>query len=62
MMRTPSLIVLLASVALPAAAQLPTRTLTKPLAEFGEPFSQIAAVRELKDGRLLVVDSRDKLV
>ena len=61
-MRTPSVIALLASAALPAAAQLPTRTLFKPLAEHREPFSQIAAVRELKDGRLLVVDSRDKLV
>ena len=61
-MRTPCVIALLASAALPAAAQQPTRTLTKPLAEYGEPFSQIAAVRELKDGRLLVVDSRDKLV
>lgn len=61
-MRTPCVIALLASAALPAVAQLPTRTLSKPLAEYGEPFSQIAAVRELKDGRLLVVDSRDKLV
>lgn len=61
-MRTPSVIALLASTALPVAAQQPTRTLAKPLAEYAEPFSQIAAVRELKDGRLLVVDSRDKLV
>lgn len=61
-MRTPCVIALLASAALPVAAQQPTRTLAKPLAEYGEPFSQIAAIRELKDGRLLVVDSRDKLV
>ncbi len=61
-MRTPCVIALLAAVSLPAAAQVPTRTLTKPIAEFGEPFSQIAAVRELRDGRLLVVDSRDKIV
>ena len=61
-MRTPCVIALLASAALPAAAQLPTRTLSKPLAEYGEPYSQIAAVRGRKDGRLLVVDSRDKLV
>lgn len=61
-MRSPCLIALTLSVALPAVAQQPTRTLAKPLAEFSEPFSQIAAVRELKDGRLLVVDSRDKLV
>ena len=66
-MRTPRILAFLAvaavpAAAVPAAAQLPTRTLTKPLAEFGEPFSQIAAIRELKDGRLLVVDSRDKLV
>ena len=61
-MRTPYALALLAAAALPVAAQQPTRTLAKPLAEYGEPFSQIAAIRELKDGRLLVVDSRDKLV
>ncbi len=61
-MRTFRVLALLASAALPVGAQLPTRTLSKPLAEYSEPFSQIAAVRELKDGRLLVVDSRDKLV
>jgi hypothetical protein len=61
-MRISSLLALLAATSASAAAQLPTRTLSKPLAEFGEPFSQIAGVRELKDGRLVVVDSRDKLV
>ena len=61
-MRTPYALALLAVAALPVAAQQPTRTLAKPLAEHSEPFSQIAAIRELKDGRLLVVDSRDKLV
>lgn len=63
-MRTASSLALaaIASVGLPAGAQQPTRTLATPLAEYREPFSQIAAVRELKDGRLLVVDSRDKLV
>ncbi|MDQ8162408.1 MAG: hypothetical protein P3C10_07485 [Gemmatimonadota bacterium] len=66
-MRSSFIFAMLAAVALPAlsrpaAAQVPTRTLAKPVAEYAEPFSQLSAVRELKDGRLLVVDSRDKLV
>ena len=44
------------------AQNVPTRTLSKPDAEFSEPFTQIAGVRELKDGRLIVVDPRDKTV
>jgi hypothetical protein len=43
------------------AAQRPL-IITKPDAEHGEPFSQIAGMRELKDGRVIVSDSRDKLV
>jgi hypothetical protein len=47
----------------PAYAQnVPTRTLSKPDAEFSEPFTQIAGVRELRDGRVVTVDPRDKTV
>lgn len=53
----------LLAVATPVLAQnIPTRTLSKPDAEYSEPFTQIAGVRELKDGRLVVVDPRDKTV
>lgn len=51
------------AAATPAFAQnVPTRTLSKPDAEFADPFTQIAGVRELKDGRLIVADPRDKTV
>jgi len=53
----------LLAVATPALAQnVPIRTLSKADAEFSEPFTQIAGVRELKDGRLIVIDPRDKTV
>lgn len=53
----------LVAIATPALAQnVPTRTLSKPDAEYSEPFTQIAGVRELKDGRLIVIDPRDKIV
>ncbi len=39
-----------------------TRTLSKPDAEFAEPFTQVTGVRELKDGRVVAIDSRDKIV
>jgi hypothetical protein len=56
---TASLIV----VASPALAQnVPTRTLSKPDAEYSEPFTMIAGVRELKDGRVIAIDPRDKTV
>lgn len=42
-----------------AAAQRPL-ALTKPESEFGEPFTSISGIRELKDGRVLVADARDK--
>ncbi len=50
---------LLAAVPAVAAAQRPL-ALTKPESEFAEPFTSIASVRELKDGRVLVADARDK--
>src|SRR5215218_1980398 len=48
--------------ALPAAAQGPLKTLTKPDAEYAEPFTQINGVRELRDGRVIVSDVREKTV
>ena len=53
----------LIAIAVPAFAQnVPTRTLSKADAEYGEPFTQIAGLRELKDGRVIVIDPRDKTV
>jgi hypothetical protein len=49
----------LAATALPAQQ---VRTLSKPDAEFEEPFTQVSGVRELKDGRVVVNDMRDKVV
>lgn len=43
-----------------AAQQVQTRTLSKPTAEYSEPFSQVIAAYELKDGRLVTADPRDK--
>src|SRR5690606_19388607 len=43
-------------------AQLPTKSLTKPLAELSEPFTSVRGVRELADGRVIVADQRDKVV
>lgn len=48
--------------ALPALAQAPLKTLTKPDAEYSEPFTQISGIRELRDGRVIVNDVRDKTV
>lgn len=57
------MVALAAGSALPliAGAQAP-RVLSKPDAEFEEPFTQVTGVRELKDGRVVVIDSRDKIV
>ena len=53
----------LLAMASPALAQnVPTRTLSKPDAEYSEPFTMIAGVRELKDGRVIAIDPRDKTV
>jgi hypothetical protein len=49
----------LACAPVAALAQKPL-ALTKAEAEYAEPFTQIAGVRELKDGRVLVADVRDK--
>lgn len=48
----------------PLTAQQAPRSLPEPDADFSEPFSSvpIGSVRELRDGRVLVADPRDKLV
>ena len=53
----------LIGVAVPAlaGAQQPVR-LAKPDATFPEPFTLIGSVRELRDGRVLVLDRRDRVV
>jgi hypothetical protein len=58
-----SLRILLCATLLPGVmrAQQPI-ALGKPDAEYSEPFTEIASVRELKNGRVLVVDSRDRSV
>lgn len=56
-------LVLVASALDQSGAQnIHVRQLGKAEAEFADPFTQITGVRELKDGRVLVVDSRDKVV
>jgi hypothetical protein len=63
MLKQSFLTTLLITLATPALSQnIPARTLSKPDAEFAEPFTQLAGVRELRDGRLIVVDPRDKTV
>jgi len=44
-----------------SAAQKPL-VLIKPEAEYPEPFSQLSGIRELRDGRVLVADAREKLL
>lgn len=43
----------------PGAQNVPVVTLSRPAAEFAEPFSEIGSIRELSDGRVIVVDSRE---
>ncbi len=45
-----------------AHAQVPARPLPKADASYDEPFSSVIAVRELRDGRVIVADNRDKVV
>lgn len=52
----------LALCAAPLMAQQAPRTLPAPQAEFEEPFSMVAGLRELRDGRVIVADPRDKVV
>ena len=60
-----SLATLALVTALPVAAAaqtVPTRTLTRADAEWSEPFSQISGIRELKSGRVIVADNREKSI
>jgi len=41
-------------------ASVPIRTLGQPVAEHPEGFTRIAAIRELSDGRVIVVDDREQ--
>lgn len=53
----------MASCVLPltvVGAQVPLRTLPKPEVEYREAFTAISGLRELKDGRVLVADAREK--
>jgi hypothetical protein len=55
------LVLLVPALAVTAGAQQPpTRTLSRPAVEYDEPFSGLASLRELRDGRLIVTDLRDK--
>lgn len=53
---------LLAALPLALPAQQQPRTLPAPNAQFEEPFSQVAGLRELSNGRVIVADGRDKVV
>ena len=53
---------LLAALPLAVAAQGAPRALPAPNATFDEPFSQIAGLRELANGKVIVADGRDKVV
>lgn len=50
------------TTSLATAQSVPTKQIGKADADFADPFTQIGGVRELKDGRVLVVDPRDKVV
>jgi hypothetical protein len=41
---------------------VPTRRFSTPQVEYAEPFSDIGSVRELRDGRVIVVDARELTV
>ncbi len=59
MSRLPSLLALLCAAA-PLAAQPATHRFTTPDATFAEPFTVVTGIRELRDGRVLVSDGRDR--
>ena len=56
------IIAAVALMPLAATAQQAPRTIPAPDASYDEPFTNAAALRELRDGRVLVIDPRDKLV
>lgn len=64
MIRQSLALVLAGALAAPAAAQQAPRALAAPDAVFEEPFSnlRVGTVRELRDGRVIIADARDKVV
>jgi hypothetical protein len=42
------------------SAQVPTVALTRPDAEYAEPFTSLSGVRELRDGQVIAADYRDQ--
>ena len=55
-----SLSLLISTVA--SSQNPPVRKLAQPQAEFAEPFTDIGSIRELSDGRVIVVDTRELTV
>lgn len=53
---------LVAAPAILSAQTVPTKTFSRPVAEFAEPYTSLRGVRELADGRVVVTDNRDKVV
>lgn len=51
-----------AAIAAPLGAQAPLKTLSKPDIEYAEPFTLITGIRELRDGRVIAADAREKTV
>ncbi len=50
-------------VGLPARAQkVPTITLSRPEAEFATPFTDVTGIRVLSDGRVILIDERDRVI
>ena len=44
------------------AQDVPTRLLTTPEAEFATPFTKIGSLRELSDGRVIIIDAQERLI
>jgi hypothetical protein len=61
-MRATTLALLALAATTVAAQAVPNRVLEKPDAEWAEPLSQISGVRELRDGRVIVSDAREKTI
>lgn len=60
MRRATPLALLLISAGTLEAQQVPTVTLPRASATFSEPFTQIAGLRELPDGRVILADPRER--
>jgi hypothetical protein len=58
----PLLAVLAASGAMPGHRAQAPRVLDKPQVELAEPFTNVSNVRELSDGRVIVIDNGDRAV